>query len=77
MEAISRENIGLGIHFVSLHLHPYYKETFGYRRGDFPKSEFISDRTLSIPLSSKLSDADVEDVIQAITKVLTYDLTPV
>jgi len=72
MEAISRENIGLGIHFVSLHLHPYYKETFGYRRGDFPKSEFVSDRTLSIPLSSKLSDADVEDVIQAVTKVLTY-----
>jgi dTDP-4-amino-4,6-dideoxygalactose transaminase len=72
MEAIHRENIGLGIHFISLHLHPYYQKTFGYMRGDFPNSEFISDRTISIPLSSKLSDDDVNDVIQAIKKVLNH-----
>ena len=72
MNAITRENIGLGVHFISLHLQPYYQENFGYKRGDFPSSEFISDRTLSIPLSSKLSDNDVDDVIEAITKVFNY-----
>lgn len=72
MQAIDRENIGLGIHFESLHLHPYYQQTFGFRRGDFPNSEFISDRTMSIPLSSNLSDEDVNDIIEAVTKVLRY-----
>ncbi len=72
MQAITMENIGLGVHFISLNLHPFYKKTFGYKRGDFPNSEFISDRTLSIPLSSKLTDKDVEDVIEAVSKVLNY-----
>lgn len=71
-EALYRENIGTGIHFVSLHLHDYYRRTYGYRRGDFPHAEFISDRTVSLPLSPKLSDRDVEDVIRAVRKVLTY-----
>ena len=46
-----------------MHLHPYYRETFGFARGDFPNAEFISDRTISIPFSTKLTDSDVEDVI--------------
>ncbi len=71
-EAIFRENIGTGIHFISLHLHPYYRDTFGYKRGDFPNAEFISERTISLPLSAKLTDADVEDVIRAVRKVLKF-----
>jgi dTDP-4-amino-4,6-dideoxygalactose transaminase len=72
LEALTKENIGVGVHFISLHLHPYYQKRFGCKRGDFPNSEFVSDRTLSIPLSSKLSDKDVDDVIEAVTKVLMY-----
>lgn len=71
-EALFRENIGTGIHFVSLHLHPYYAETFGYMRGDFPNAEFISDRTISLPLSAKLSDEDVEDVVRAVRKIAIH-----
>jgi dTDP-4-amino-4,6-dideoxygalactose transaminase len=69
--ALQQENIGTGIHFIALHLHKYYGDRFGYKRGDFPNAEYISDRTLSIPLSAKLSDQDVEDVITAVRKVVT------
>ncbi len=71
-QALFEHNIGTGIHFISLHLHPYYQEHFGYKRDDFPNAAFISDRTISLPLSAKLTDEDVSDVIEAVTKVLTH-----
>jgi dTDP-4-amino-4,6-dideoxygalactose transaminase len=69
LAALQKENIGAGIHFIALHLHSYYKKRFGYRRGDFPNAEYISDRTFSIPFSARLSAADVDDVIGAVNKV--------
>ncbi len=62
-------NIGTGVHYRPLHLHRYYREAFGYRRGCFPNAEYIGDRTLSLPLSAKLTDADVSDVIAAVRAV--------
>ncbi len=62
-------NIGTGIHFISLHLHEYYRKTFDLKPDDFPNAKFISDRTISLPLSAKLTDEDVEDVIRAIQNV--------
>jgi len=64
-------NIGVGVHYVALHLHPYYQQAYGYRRGDFPAAEWISDRTVSLPLSAKLTDGDVEDVIEAVRGILS------
>jgi len=69
-QALYEENIGTGIHFVALHLHPYYANTFGYKRGDFPNAEFVSDRTISLPLSAKLTEEDTDDVINAVKKIL-------
>lgn len=69
-QALFDENIGTGIHFVALHLHPFYRDTFGYERGDFPAAEFVSDRTVSLPLSAALTDDDVEDVISAVHTVI-------
>ncbi len=63
-------NIGTGIHFVSLHLHEYYKKRFGFKLEDFPNARFISDRTISLPLSAKLTDEDVEDVITAVCNIV-------
>ena len=63
-------NIGTGIHFISLHLHPYYRNTFSYRKEDFPNALYVSERTISLPLSAKLTDTDVQDVIDAVTTVL-------
>ncbi|NOQ86318.1 MAG: aminotransferase class I/II-fold pyridoxal phosphate-dependent enzyme [Deltaproteobacteria bacterium] len=68
-QALFEENIGTGIHFISLHLHPYYQKTFGFKKDDFPNAAYVSERTISLPFSSKLSDEDVDDVIKAVTKV--------
>lgn len=64
------ENIGTGIHFTALHLHSYYAKTFGYRRGQLPTAERVGERTVSLPLSAKLSGEDVEDVIAAVRHIL-------
>jgi dTDP-4-amino-4,6-dideoxygalactose transaminase len=72
LQALHKENIGAGIHYIALHLHPFYQKTYGYQSGDFRNSEFISNRTFSLPLSAKLTSQDVEDVVQAVRKILAY-----
>jgi dTDP-4-amino-4,6-dideoxygalactose transaminase len=64
-------NIGTGIHFISLHLHDYYRKTYGFKPDDFPNAKYISDRTISLPLSAKLTDEDVNDVIETVRKIVT------
>ena len=66
MDALYKRNIGTGVHYTALHLHKYYRETFGYKKGDFPNAEAVGTTTLSLPLSPKLTDADVQDVINAV-----------
>ena len=56
MDEMAKRNIGVGVPYIALHLHPYYQEAFGYKEGDFPNAERISKRTISLPLSAKLSD---------------------
>lgn len=70
-QELQAENIGTGIHFMSLHLHRYYRETFGFRPEQYPNAQWISERTISLPLSASLADRDVEDVIAAVRKVLS------
>lgn len=71
LNGMTKQNIGVGVHYIALHLHPYYQKTFGCKRGDFPNAEWVSDRTVSIPLSAKLTDQDAEDVIEAVKNVST------
>ena len=74
MNALQKENIGTGVHYISLHLQPYYKETFGFNEDDFPNAAYISERTISIPFSAKLTEKDTQDVIDAITKVINHNI---
>ncbi len=67
---LTRRKIGTGVHYLALHTQPYYVKTLGHNRGDFPNAEFISDRTLSLPLSPKLTDQDADDVISAFSAAL-------
>lgn len=62
--------IGTGVHYTALHLHPYYIETLGYKKGDFPHAEYIGETTLSLPLSAKLADDDVSRIIESVRVVL-------
>ena len=69
-ERLHRMNIGTGIHFVALHLHPYYAETYEYCPEDFPNALYVSERTISMPLSAKLTDSDVASVIEAVQRAI-------
>jgi dTDP-4-amino-4,6-dideoxygalactose transaminase len=66
IDELKRRRIGAGVHFTALHLHKYYRERYGYAAGSFPNAEWIGHRTLSLPLSAALTDADVDDVIEAV-----------
>jgi dTDP-4-amino-4,6-dideoxygalactose transaminase len=70
LNEMTNQNIGIGVHYIALHLHPYYQKAFGYKRGDFTNAEWISDRTVSLPLSAKLTDEDIENVIDAVKKII-------
>jgi len=71
-QALHAENIGTGVHFISLHLQPYYAKRFAFKADAYPAARFISERTISIPLSAKLTDGDVEDVTKAVQRVLEH-----
>ena len=72
LQALHKENIGVGVHFISLHVHPYYRKRFGFKKRDFPNALYHSDRTISLPLSSRLTNQDVDDVIAAVRKVFLH-----
>ena len=68
--ALRERGIATSVHFRALHLHRYYAERFGYRRGMFPNAEFVSDRTLSLPLSAGTDEADVDRVITVLRELV-------
>jgi len=70
IDALKAENIGASVHFIPVHLHPYYRRTYGYNRGDYPHAERVYDRIISLPLYPKMSEQDVRDVIAAVGRVV-------
>ena len=67
---ITREGIGVGVHYLSIPEQPYYRERFGWTLDDTPHAVRIGRQTVSLPLSAKLTDADVADVIEAVKRTL-------
>jgi dTDP-4-amino-4,6-dideoxygalactose transaminase len=72
IDALRAENIGTSVYFIPVHLHPYYRTTFGYREGDFPHAEAFSAASVALPLFPDMTDADVQDVITAVTRLVRY-----
>tara|TARA_B100001964_G_scaffold241623_2_gene314457 strand:- start:2020 stop:3189 length:1170 start_codon:yes stop_codon:yes gene_type:complete len=70
LEEMHKLNIGVGVHYTALHLHPYYKKKYKYKTGDLKNTEFISQRTVSLPLSPKLNLKDQRDVVNAVKKII-------
>ena len=71
MAKLKEQNIGTGLHFRCAHLQKYYRETFGFKAGMLPATEYNSDRICSLPLFPDMSDRDVDDVVDAIKTVLS------
>jgi perosamine synthetase len=69
IEALKKENIGTSVHFIPLHLHPFYKRSFGYRPADFPNATAAFERIISLPIFPKMSDADVDRVVGAVKNI--------
>jgi dTDP-4-amino-4,6-dideoxygalactose transaminase len=70
--ALDAENIGVGIHYVPVHQQPYYRQQFGFVGSDFPNASFVGERTISLPLSSAMSEQDVDDMATALTRIFRY-----
>jgi dTDP-4-amino-4,6-dideoxygalactose transaminase len=71
IEELRSRNIGTSVHFIPIHLHPYYRDKYGYRPGDFPVAYREYQRIVSLPLSPRMGDNDVSDVIEAVQDVVT------
>lgn len=70
--ALRAENIGVNVHYIPVHCHPYYRDRFGYRGGEYPIAEDAYNRLVSLPMFPGMSERDVEDVIQAVSKVVSH-----
>jgi len=73
IEELTARNIGTSVHFIPIHLHPFYRDKYGYRAADFPVAFESFQRMISLPLNPRLSDQDVASVIEAVRDVVrTY-----
>lgn len=66
LDAMTKQNIGTGVHYLSVAEHPYYQERFGWRPQAWPNALAIGRRTVSLPLGPALTNRDVDDVIAAV-----------
>jgi perosamine synthetase len=67
--ALRAENIGVNVHYIPVHLHPYYRDRFGYQGGEYPVAETAYEQLISLPMFHAMTEQDVEDVIAAVSKV--------
>jgi len=71
LHAMTAHNIGVGVHYLSIPEHPYYQERFGWKPEVYPNAREIGRQTVSLPLSAKLTEDDVQDVARAVCSILT------
>ena len=71
IDEMGRANIGVGVHYLSLSQHPYYCDRFGWNSSDFPAAESFGRTTVSLPLSPKLSDPQVDRIVEAVTRIVS------
>ena len=71
-EALRAENIGVNVHYIPVHLHPYYRNRFGYVGGEYPFAEAAYESLISLPIFHSMTDQDICDVVAAISKIIGY-----
>lgn len=70
IEKMKESRVGCSVHFIPLHLHPFYKRTFGYKPEDFPIATRVYERIVSLPIYPKMTDEDVNYVIDSVMKII-------
>ncbi len=71
IEMLRERGIGTSVHFIPLHLHPYYRSAYGYAPGDLPRAEREYERCLSLPIFPSMTDGQVDRVIAAVSEIVT------
>jgi len=71
IELLKGAGIGTSVHFIPLHLHPFYKRQYGYERGAFPNAEDAYSRCVSLPIFPAMTNAEVQRVTSAVTRIIT------
>ncbi len=69
IEELKQRRIGTSVHFIPVHLHPYYRDKYGFQPEDFPVAYSEFQRIISLPLNPRLTDQDVSDVIEAVSEI--------
>jgi len=69
-ETLQNEGLGVQVHYLPLHLQPFYKTKFGYKKGDFPIAERYYERAITLPLFPKMTDQEVKRVIKIFKKII-------
>ncbi|MCX6031757.1 MAG: DegT/DnrJ/EryC1/StrS aminotransferase family protein [Chloroflexi bacterium] len=69
IEELKARNIGVSVHFIPIHLHPYYRDKYEYKPDDFPVAYREYQRLISLPLNLRMNDGDVQDVIDAVLDI--------
>jgi len=67
---MSQKGIGTSVHFIPLHLHPYWRERYGLNDDDFPKATSAFGKAVSLPIYTRMTDKDVQRVIKAVREIL-------
>jgi dTDP-4-amino-4,6-dideoxygalactose transaminase len=70
IKALKAQNIGTSVHFIPLHLHPFYRDKVGYQPADFPRASEVFERIVSLPIYPRMTEANVRDVIVAVRKLI-------
>ena len=70
LDAMTELKIGIGVHYLSIAEHPYYQKTFGWKPEDYPRAMKVGRETVSLPISARLTDEDIEDVITAVRTII-------
>jgi dTDP-4-amino-4,6-dideoxygalactose transaminase len=76
IEELKRMGIGTSVHFIPLHLHPFYQKAYGYRAGDFPNAEDAYSRCVSLPIFPGMNDSEITRVAGAIEKIVCTHRKP-
>jgi len=70
IEEMKNRNIGISVHFIPIHLHPYYRDKYNFKAEDFPIAFNNYQRMLSLPLNPSMTDQDTQDVIEAVQDIV-------
>ena len=72
-EELRKNGLGVQVHYIPLHLQPFYRKKFSYKKGDFPIAEKYYERAITLPLFPKMKDKDIEQVVFAVKQIINFN----